>query len=331
MDVQIKNEIFGDCKLSFEPGINLIYGYNNKGKTLLLVQIDNYCDSKLYDKSFEYSYSLLIPTNRIIIKPDSINDSFELLEKYAYKKQKKNFICQYNIVDGKIERNKVDYRTHLGNIREYLLKNLYIKKMIKDIIKRLFGIKYNYNSIYSDGVENIINIYLNIIWIALISNNYTIKNYDNNNIYRMLRNSKMVVLIDEIEAYLHASIIDMFLKNIQEIFTNTIFIFSTHSPLVLSRANAKKKYRLNDGEIVSNEENVYYESTDKINEIDFDVPPWPNELESAMIYIDKCVRNRIKINSKKLKKYIKLVCNYENIKKDYYRLICLAEILLERK
>lgn len=333
MDIVINNGIVKKCILTFEPGTNLIFGRNNVGKTSLMVLIDSFCDKHIRDSDFTYKYSLMIPTDRVV-RDDASSRNWRQIEESEFISIKKR-ASRYTIDEKGTINNCCDskFMAFLTDIRGQLLKNNSVKNLLVEIIRKLFKIKFDEEKKYSDGVENAINIYISIIWLALVSKHAeNIKRINKDELFSMLKTSKIVVLIDEIDAYLHLSIISDFLVGLQKLFLEAILIYTTHSPIVLSRIDAKRKYEiLNDKRIKLIEENLFYKSTDKISEINFDVSPWPNDVESAMIYIDKSVRKKIELDEIELKNKLDLINKYENIKHDYNGLINMANYMLEKR
>ena len=316
--------IFKNIELSFRTGVNLIYGYNNNGKTSLLAYIDLYCD-KEFNNCTEYNYSIMIPTNRIERDYNGSYVKWEKIDRYQFKNIKNRSVNQYEIEEGIIKKTDVDYRGHLTNIRGQLFTCESIKDVIKKIVKRVFCIDYDFNNRYSDGVEDIINIFMNIIWLCLIKEEVLrIKDLKMEEIKSLLAKAKVVVLVDEIEAYLHASVIEKFINELQNIFKKTIFIFSTHSALVLSKIKAKSKFELNNSEIKNIECDYYYEDIDKINYISFGTNLYPKEIYNALLYISNVI-NENEYDREKLRKYIKKINKYSNIRDKYISYISYIE------
>lgn len=67
----------------------------------------------------------------------------------------------------------------------------------------MFGEDYefDFDRRQSDGVENIVNIYCSIIWVFTWDKNIESVEYDE--LRRYLCSTNAVVMIDEIEAFLH--------------------------------------------------------------------------------------------------------------------------------
>ena len=294
-----------------------IYGYNNSGKTTILKELDKVIDKqnrKYIVNEGEYVRSLYIPTNRVLVREaytsgESVKDLEEFL---VYKKD------SYN-----------EFDLHLRVIRESLLKNEAIKQIIENAIKYMFGEDYeiDFDKRQSDGVENIINIYCNIIWLFTWDKELKDIKYDELSEY--LRHTEAIVMIDEIEAFLHVYVQSCMLQKFKDDFSKCSFVFTTHSPLLLSRYYDIRKFRLEKGLLDEINEDLYYKALDNIYEKYFNVDEFPEEVEEAINrlgdyilgeeYDKDIIKNDLNLLNKK----------YSNIKDKYPGLIAKAEKRLE--
>ena len=293
-----------------------IYGYNNSGKTTLLKELDKIIDEhniKCIVNEGEYIRSLFIPTNRVIVRQaHTSNSQIKDIEEFlAYKKD-----------------SYKEFDLHLRLIRENLLRNCAVKQIIKNAIIYLFGKEYEFDfeKRQSDGVENIINIYCSIIW--LFTWDKDIRNIEYDELRQYLRVVNAVVMIDEIEAFLHVYVQSRMLKKFKEDFPKCSFVFTTHSPLLLSRYYDIKKFRLEDGTLNEINEDLYYKDLDNIYEAYFNVDEFPREAKEIInrlwdyICGEECNRNVVEEDLEVLNK------KYVNIRDKYPGLVAKAEAKL---
>ena len=249
-----------------------IYGYNNSGKTTILKELDKIIDKKNRNcivNEDEYVRALFIPTNRVIVRDaytsdKSINDIEEFL---AYKKD------SYHELD-----------LHLRIIREKLLKNHAVKQIVEKAIKYMFGKDYEFDFAkrQSDGVENIVNIYCSIIWLFTWDKDKELVNIKYDELCQYLCNTKAIVMIDEIEAFLHVYVQSRMLQKFKDDFAKCSFIFTTHSPLLLSRYNDIRKFQLENGVLNEINKDLYYKDLDNIYEVYFNVDEFPEEARNII-------------------------------------------------
>ena len=64
---------------------------------------------------------------------------------------------------------------------------------------------------------------------------------------QLLCDTSAVVMIDEIEAFLHVYVQSRMLQKFKEDFSKCSFVFTTHSPLLLSRYYNIRKFQLDNG------------------------------------------------------------------------------------
>ena len=292
-----------------------IYGYNNSGKTTILKELDKIIDKKnrgCIVNEGEYVRALFIPTNRVIVRDaytsdKSINDIEEFL---AYKKD------SYH-----------EFDLHLKVIREKLLKNCAVKQIIEKAIKYMFGTEYEFDFTkkQSDGVENIINIYCSIIWLFTWDKDKELENIKYDELCQYLCNTKAIVMIDEIEAFLHVYVQSRMLQKFKDDFAKCSFVFTTHSPLLLSRYYDIRKFQLENGILNEINEDLYYKDLDNIYEVYFNVDEFPDEARKIInslgeyIFEEECNRDVIEKDLNILKE------KYGNIEEKYPGLIAKVE------
>lgn len=292
-----------------------IYGYNNSGKTTILKELDKIIDKKNRNcivNEDEYVRALFIPTNRVIVRDaytsdKSINDIEEFL---AYKKD------SYHEID-----------LHLRIIREKLLKNHAVKQIVEKAIKYMFGEDYEFDFAkrQSDGVENIVNIYCSIIWLFTWDKDKELENIKYDELCQYLCNTKAIVMIDEIEAFLHVYVQSRMLQKFKDDFAKCSFIFTTHSPLLLSRYNDIRKFQLENGVLNEINKDLYYKDLDNIYEVYFNVDEFPEEARNIInrlgeyIFEEEYNRDIIEKDLNILKE------KYANIEEKYPGLIAKVE------
>ena len=242
-----------------------IYGYNNSGKTTILKELDKVIDKeniRCIVNDGKYIRSLFIPTNRVIVREaytssEPINDIEEFL---AYKKD-----------------SYEEFDLHLRIIRDNLLKKCAVRQIIENAIKYMFGeeCRFDFSKRQSDGVENIINIYCSIIWLFTWDKDIESIEYDE--LRQYLCNTNAVIMIDEIEAFLHVYVQSRMLQKFKDDFSSCSFVFTTHSPLLLSRYYDIRKFQLNDGVLNEINADLYYKDLDNIYEVYFNVDEFPKK------------------------------------------------------
>lgn len=254
-----------------------IYGYNNSGKTTILKELDKIIDKKnrgCIVNEGEYVRALFIPTNRVIVRDAYTSDkSIDDIEEFlAYKKD------SYH-----------EFDLHLKVIREKLLKNCAVKQIIEKAIKYMFGTEYEFDFTkkQSDGVENIINIYCSIIWLFTWDKDKELENIKYDDLCQYLCNTKAIVMIDEIEAFLHVYVQSRMLQKFKDDFAKCSFVFTTHSPLLLSRYYDIRKFQLENGILNEINADLYYKDLDNIYEVYFNVDEFPDEARKIINSLER--------------------------------------------
>ena len=259
------NDVIKEQDIEVTESLIGIYGYNNSGKTTILKELDKVIDEeniKCIVNDGEYIRSLFIPTNRVIVRQahTSSTQIKDIEEFLAYKKD------SYN-----------EFDLHLRLIRENLLRNNAVRQVVKNAIIYMFGEDYefDFDRRQSDGVENIINIYCSIIWLFTWDKDIEDIKYDK--LKQLLCDTSAVVMIDEIEAFLHVYVQSRMLQKFKEDFSKCSFVFTTHSPLLLSRYYNIRKFQLDNGILNEINADLYYKDLDNIYEVYFNVVEFPKE------------------------------------------------------
>lgn len=294
--------------------VSLIYGYNNCGKTTLLRGINEYFDKQLQRSIIdgkETPLSLFLPTNRLMVN------------QYLLK--------EYNIPDKEMLLNYKkeiygDFAFHLNVLRENLFENKDIRSFILDAVNKMFDTDITeYAQRYSDGIENIINIYLNIIWILTWDVDY--KKIDVTIMQKYLHERSAYILIDEIEMFLHVKIQDRFIERIKEDFPQCIFIFTTHSPLLLTRYRDIAIYELKDGLLQYIDSDYYFKDLNNIYESLFKVNELPDEVADRIDYLGKIIMGEEDVEQEKVRECLSYIeNNYANIARTYNNCLLKAQI-----
>ena len=259
------NDVIREQDIEVTESLIGIYGYNNSGKTTILKELDKVIDEeniKCIVNDGRYIRSLFIPTNRVIVRQAHTSSTpiKDIEEFLAYKKD------SYN-----------EFDLHLKVIRENMLGNSAVKQVIKNAIIYMFGEDYefDFDRRQSDGVENIINIYCSIIWLFTWDKDIEDIKYDK--LKQLLCDTSAVVMIDEIEAFLHVYVQSRMLQKFKEDFSKCSFVFTTHSPLLLSRYYNIRKFQLDNGILNEINADLYYKDLDNIYEVYFNVEEFPKE------------------------------------------------------
>lgn len=170
-----------------------------------------------------------------------------------------------------------EYDLHLKGIRDFLLKSEFVKKFIKKAVDRIFHTKLSgFDDRYSDGIENIINIYANIIWI--LTWNISFEGISEKEFAKCIRNTPAYILIDEIEMFLHVSVQSNLIESLTKDFPSCSFVLSTHSPLLLTRYRDSNIFHLKNGIFHQVCDDLYYKDLDNIYESYFHVKELPEQI-----------------------------------------------------
>ena len=295
------NDVIKEQDIEVTESLIGIYGYNNSGKTTILKELDKVIDEeniKCIVNDGEYIRSLFIPTNRVIVR-------------HAYKKD------SYN-----------EFDLHLRLIRENLLRNNAVRQVVKNAIIYMFGEDYefDFDRRQSDGVENIINIYCSIIWLFTWDKDIEDIKYDK--LKQLLCDTSAVVMIDEIEAFLHVYVQSRMLQKFKEDFSKCSFVFTTHSPLLLSRYYNIRKFQLDNGILNEINADLYYKDLDNIYEVYFNVEEFPKEAGEIINRLGDYICGE-EYNRDVIVKDLEILNEqYANVKAKYPGLVAKAEVKL---
>ena len=310
------NDVIKEQDIEVTESLIGIYGYNNSGKTTILKELDKVIDEeniKCIVNDGEYIRSLFIPTNRVIVRQahTSSTQIKDIEEFLAYKKD------SYN-----------EFDLHLRLIRENLLRNNAVRQVVKNAIIYMFGEDYefDFDRRQSDGVENIINIYCSIIWLFTWDKDIEDIKYDK--LKQLLCDTGAVVMIDEIEAFLHVYVQSRMLQKFKEDFSKCSFVFTTHSPLLLSRYYNIRKFQLDNGILNEINADLYYKDLDNIYEVYFNVVEFPKEAGEIINRLGDYICGE-EYNRDVIVKDLKILNEqYANVKAKYPGLVAKAEVKL---
>lgn len=310
------NDVIKEQDIEVTESLIGIYGYNNSGKTTILKELDKVIDEeniKCIVNDGEYIRSLFIPTNRVIVRQahTSSTQIKDIEEFLAYKKD------SYN-----------EFDLHFKLIRENLLSNISVKQVIKNAILYMFGEDYefDFDRRQSDGVENIINIYCSIIWLFTWDKDIEDIKYDK--LKQLLCDTSAVVMIDEIEAFLHVYVQSRMLQKFKEDFSKCSFVFTTHSPLLLSRYYNIRKFQLDNGILNEINADLYYKDLDNIYEDYFNVEEFPKEVGEIINRLGDYICGE-EYNRDVIVKDLEILNEqYANVKAKYPGLVAKAEVKL---
>lgn len=310
------NDVIKEQDIEVTESLIGIYGYNNSGKTTILKELDKVIDEeniKCIVNDGEYIRSIFIPTNRVIVKQAHTSSTpiKDIEEFLAYKKD------SYN-----------EFDLHLKVIRENMLGNSAVKQVIKNAILYMFGEDYEFefDRRQSDGVENIINIYCSIIWLFTWDKDIEDIKYDK--LKQLLCDTSAIVMIDEIEAFLHVYVQSRMLQKFKEDFSKCSFVFTTHSPLLLSRYYNIRKFQLDNGILNEINADLYYKDLDNIYEVYFNVEEFPKEAGAIINRLGDYICGE-EYNRDVIVKDLEILNEqYANVKAKYPGLVAKAEVKL---
>ncbi len=288
----------------------IIYGDNNSGKTYLLKSI--------YDKMNQSNVKVLFNQNNGIINNKIVIPTIFISVDRIKKEDKKQNDIVMPIIDSTYYSSKIenyDFEYSSFQIRKFVENNYFY--IIEEGINYIFDNKVSYKSEefekYSDGVKNTVNI------ISYLTYFYKINEY---NFEGDAKSS--IVLVDEIESFMHIKSQINLVNYIKRIFCKTIFIFTSHSPVLIQRLNKFEIYKIQSGYKISKiEKNLYFEGMDTLFNAYFDLDH-PVEVERLLQYLDKCKKNIRAFDKDEYKIKVRTIRNeYPN-----YNLV-LNEILLD--
>jgi len=319
MDIQIpETGVIKKQKVEINSDVSIIYGYNNSGKTTLLKALDKIFANRQMEQFIlgqSGDPAVYIPTNRIIVSEYSteqpqLKDREEWLhyQKDSYK----------------------DYSLHLKRLRDHLLCDAVVHQFICQAIHKIFDIDIReLNSRYSDGIENIINIYLSIIWAMMWDVDFS--EMTGEAFYDMIAQKQLYVMIDEIEMYLHVNIQSKLIGSMKQDFSACHFILTTHSPLLLTRYRQCLIYKIQAGRLKKIEEDMYYEDLNIIYEQLFDVEELPKKVRKDLNLLGKVVMENKAYDTEKIRSVIQQMRKeYPNLSRRYNAIITKAQYIGEK-
>ena len=319
MLVQIpKKGVIQEQKFDIRQDVSIIYGYNNCGKTTILKVLDQVFHNRMMEQFIlgqTGELAIYIPTNRIIVS-ENATDEIKLKD------------CEEFI---HYQRDSYqDYSLHLKRLRDHLLTNKLIHNFICRTIGRIFEIEMKeINDRYSDGIENIINLYLNIVWAMTWDLDISCLNEE---IFsERLSQKQIYVMIDEIEMFLHVNIQSKLISSMKEDFPNCSFILTTHSPLLLTRYRQCRIYSIEKGRLKELEEDMYYEDLDITYEQLFKVEELPKQVREDINYLGDVIIKRNEAKEEKIRAIVEnLREGYPNLFRRYNKIITKAQGIGER-
>lgn len=304
--------------IDLDKDVSIIYGYNNSGKTTILKAINHRFYSITMEKFLlgeKCESAVYIPTNRINLS--NIKTETVLL------KDIEEFInYQKDIYK--------DYGLHLKKLRDEYMYSEIIKNYIGKTIEKIFGVDISaYSNRLSDGIENVINIYLSIIWPMIWDIELSVmseKQFKN-----VISEKQLIILIDEIEMFLHVNIQSKLIKSLKEDFKNCKFVLTTHSPLLLTRYKEANILNIEKGILETVNENLYYEDLDAVYEFMFQVEEIPAEIKEDINYLGDIIMRPRNFDLKKINSIAhKLELEYPNLSRRYNKLVLKAQTIGER-
>ena len=149
---------------------------------------------------------------------------------------KKSLNNAYEIIDESIEKADFNYKVKSGELEVS--------------IKRKNGTVENLPlRIFSDGIKSTMSMIADIAYRMAVLNPQLLDN--------ILEETSGVVLIDEIDMHLHPSWQSKIIKILVKTFPKVQFIFTTHSPSILSNISNENILILNNLEIYKLEDKTY--------------------------------------------------------------------------
>lgn len=304
-------------KFDIGKNVSIIYGYNNCGKTTILKALDHAFRNRMMEQFIlgkMGELAIYIPTNRIIVSENN-TDQLQLKDCEEFIHYQKD--------------SYKDYSLHLKRLRDHLLANKIVHDFICCAIRRIFEIDIKeINCRYSDGIENIINIYLNVIWA--MTWDLDISCLTEETFSELLSQKQIYVMIDEIEMFLHVNIQSKLISSMRNDFAYCSFILTTHSPLVLTRYKQCSIYNIKNGRLNKIDEDVYYEDLDIIYEQLFEVEELPKTVKEDINYLGNVILKGKEIDAEKVGAIAEgLQKGYPNLYRRYNKIITKAKSIGE--
>lgn len=318
MRIQIpKNGIVKAQNLDIKKEISIIYGFNNSGKTTILKTLNSQLSDKLRQAFWSGAGSeipLYIPTNRLVVSDANTKGELpgDLEELMQYQKEALE-----------------NYSLHLKNIRDILLANSEIVSFLCGTIKKIFSIYIgDITERYSDGIENVINIYLNIIWMMVWD--LDIRELTRKQLQSVISKGSVYVFIDEIEMFLHVNSQAKLVNAMREDFPECFFLLTTHSPLILTRCKDAAIYNIHEGLLTFIPHELYYRDLDHIYEELFSVSELPEEVRKYIKYLGRVIMKEQLGDREEFSKIeMMMQQEYPNIFIRYVDILAKAKVLVK--
>lgn len=304
-------------KVNIGKDVSIIYGYNNCGKTTILKALNHAFQSRLMEHFImgqTGELAIYIPTNRIIVSENN-TDELQLKDYEEFIHYQKD--------------SYEDYSLHLKRLRDHLLSNKVIHDFICHAIHAIFEIDIQeINNRFSDGIENIINIYLNVIWA--MTWDMDISYITEEKFFGLLSQKRIYIMIDEIEMFLHVNIQSRLISSMKKDFADCRFILTTHSPLLLTRYRQCLIYNIKNGRLEEIETDVYYEDLDIIYEQLFKVEELPEQVREGINYLGNVILKGKDIDGEKILEVAERIRKeYPNLYRRYNKMIIKAQSIGE--
>ncbi len=312
-----KKGIIRAQEIDISRDVTIIYGLNNCGKTSALKLMNDFWDRQLIEKfvskvpdEISNKLSLYIPTNRVVV-------SIRLTEQEAF-----------GDIEDIINHKRgiyTEYDLHLKRIRDYLLEFEFVKKFIEYAVDKIFHTGLSgFDVRHSDGIENIINIYVNIIWI--LTWNIDLRAIGEKEFHELIQNTSAYILIDEIEMFLHVSVQSNLIESLTQDFPSCSFVLSTHSPLLLTRYRNSSVFHLENGVLNLICDDLYFKDLDNIYESYFHVKELPEQVGKDIRYLGDVLLCEEEPDKTKIEAIVSdIQKKYPNLYRKYNTLIIKAK------
>ncbi len=277
MEIQIPQvNVIKQQRMTIDKDVSIIYGYNNSGKTSILKAIYTSLETALLTSFLsggDGQRSVYIPTNRLIYSPVNTKDPLP--------EDVEDFVSyQRGIYD--------DYSLHLKHLRDYLLGFHSVSELIRQRLGEIFGMEISdLHERHSDGIENIIHIYLCIIWEMVWDRSVDMSKLES--LRRGLAGKNVLIMIDEIEMFLHVKVQAKLISSLKADFVNSQILLTTHSPLILTRYKNCAIYCIDDGVLTLEQQPFYYRDLDDVFESFFSVDELPPEVSRDISYLGRVI------------------------------------------
>lgn len=298
------NDVIQKQELKLKEQVTIIYGLNNSGKTQILKCVNDSLNTLYYKNMFntddflKYTY---IPTNRV--------NKSDLKLKSIYTTRDNESFLNFT------KEKEQEYGEHIATLRKEYSNVKVINTFINEILKRLFDFNGNYElnsaKIYSDGIENIISIFLDIICVTIWDKN--VETFTLAELKDLFAEKELIIAIDEIEMYLHVSVQEKVIQCITEIFSKSKIILTTHSPLIITRVKNIQLLEITDGILNERDKVYYYKDLDEIYELLFDIEMLPEEFKQDYNYLCDLIAKDDEYDQNKIKNIKLKIEEQENI------------------